>query len=226
MKKYIVLTFLAFGLFKAEAQTLPTLKDSVSYAMGADLAKMLKRTGFEVDLSRFMQAFTESYNDRPTLFSESENSSIIQKGLSKAAEEQAAKARKSGEDFLAANKTQPNIQSTPEGIQYQVLIQGQGEQPAQTDEVLVHYAGYLIDGKKFDSSYDRGEPLTLSLNNVIEGWKIGIPLMKKGSKYKFFIPENLAYGARATGEIPAYSTLVFEVELLDIKPKDEASQIR
>lgn len=128
---------------------------------------------------------------------------------------------KPGRDFLAENKKKPNIKVTAEGLQYEVLVEGEGAYPTSSEEVVVHYKGTLIDGEKFDSSYDRNEPLTLNLDRVIEGWKIGIPLMRIGSKYKFYVPYNLAYGERATGSIPAFSTLIFEVELLGVKKSSE-----
>ena len=136
-------------------------------------------------------------------------------------EKRNAELKKPGEEFLASLKSNPAVKATPEGVLYEVLVEGTGSQPKATDEVKVHYAGYLINGEKFDSSYDRGEPINLRLNQVIEGWKIAVPLMKVGSKYKLYVPYNLAYGERDSGKIPAFSTLIFEIELLDIIQPDE-----
>src|SRR3546814_376928 len=137
----------------------------------------------------------------------------------KQAEESAAKARKNsaeGEEFLATNKTKPGVKTTASGLQYQVLRAGNGAKPQATDTVRVHYLGTLLDGTKFDSSYDRNEPAQFALNQVIPGWTEGVALMPVGSKYKFWIPGNLGYGERGAGPIGPNSTLVFEVELLDI----------
>lgn len=106
--------------------------------------------------------------------------------------------------------------TTESGLQYEVLVEGDGNNPTRDDQVTVHYKGTLTDGTVFDSSYDRGEPATFPLNRVVKGWQEGIPLMSVGSKYKFTIPPDLGYGSRAMGKIPADATLVFEVELLDI----------
>lgn len=123
-----------------------------------------------------------------------------------------------GEQFLLANKAKDNIQTTASGLQYEVLNQGDGTRhPSATDTVKVHYHGTLLDGVVFDSSVDRGTPISFPLNRVIKGWTEGVQLMKVGDKYRFFIPANLAYGNSATGSITPCSTLIFEVELLDIE---------
>ena len=122
-----------------------------------------------------------------------------------------------GKAFLEKNKKQPGIQVTASGIQYQVINKGTGIRPKDTDTVTVNYKGTLLNGKQFDSSYGRNEPLSLPLNRVIAGWIEGVQLMQTGSKYKFFVPYNLAYGERGAGaDIPPYSTLIFEIELLKV----------
>ena len=127
---------------------------------------------------------------------------------------------KEGQDFLEQNKKRAGVQTTASGLQYEVLTAGTGVKPLATDSVLVHYKGTLLNGKQFDSSYDRGEPISFPLNRVIPGWTEGVQLMPAGSKYKFFIPYNLAYGERGAGQdIPPYSTLIFEVELLKVNGK-------
>lgn len=189
---------------------LATLKDSLSYALGIDIANSLKQGGFDLNTAALTEALTKHLAGQPIVIEEDKTSAII----STAVMEMRAKP---GRDFLAENKKRPTVRVTPEGLQYEVLVEGEGAFPSASDEVIVHYKGTLIDGEKFDSSYDRNEPLTLNLDRVIEGWKLGIPLMRIGSKYKFFIPYNLAYGERATGSIPAFSTLIFEVELLGVK---------
>ncbi len=124
--------------------------------------------------------------------------------------------KKAGEDFLAANKMKDSIQTTPSGLQYKVLTMGNGEKPKETDRVKVNYRGTLIDGTEFDSSYKRNEPLTINANRVIKGWTEALTMMPVGSKWMLYIPQELGYGSREAGNIPPYSTLIFEVELLSI----------
>lgn len=125
-----------------------------------------------------------------------------------------------GTKFLSENSKKPGIVTLPSGLQYQVITQGTGVKPKATDEVTVNYKGTLLNGKQFDSSYDRGEPATFMLNQVIPGWTEGLQYMPAGSKYKFFVPYALAYGERAAGpDIAPYSTLIFEVELISVQPK-------
>lgn len=122
-----------------------------------------------------------------------------------------------GKQFLAANAQKPGVITTPSGLQYKVIVQGDGPKPTANSEVEVHYKGTLIDGTVFDSSYDRGESISFFLNQVIAGWTEGVQLMPTGSKYELYIPYELGYGARgAGGVIPPYATLIFEVELLKI----------
>lgn len=193
---------------------LTTVKDSLSYALGVDIASSLKQGGFDLNTAALTEALTKHLADQPILIDADKTSSII----ANAVIEMRAKP---GRDFLTENKKKATVKETPEGLQYEVLVEGEGAYPMASDEVVVHYKGTLIDGQQFDSSYDRNEPLTLNLDRVIEGWKLGIPLMRIGSKYKFYVPYNLAYGERATGSIPAFSTLVFEVELLGVKKSSE-----
>jgi FKBP-type peptidyl-prolyl cis-trans isomerase len=124
-----------------------------------------------------------------------------------------------GEKFLADNKKREGVQETPSGLQYEVITLGTGAKPGPEEVVKVHYTGTLLDSTKFDSSVDRGEPAVFGVNQVIKGWQEGIQLMPVGSKFKFYIPYELGYGANGTGPIPPYSTLVFEVELLEIVKK-------
>lgn len=193
---------------------LTNLKDSLSYALGVDIANSLKQSGFELNTLALTEALNKHLADKEILIEEEQTSAIISSAM-------IAMRAKPGRDFLAENKKNPAVKVTPEGLQYEVLVEGEGAYPMSSDEVVVHYKGTLIDGEKFDSSYDRNAPLTLNLDRVIEGWKLGIPLMRIGSKYKFYIPYELAYGERATGAIPAFSTLIFEVELLGVKKSSE-----
>ncbi|MBN8852550.1 MAG: FKBP-type peptidyl-prolyl cis-trans isomerase [Sphingobacteriales bacterium] len=137
--------------------------------------------------------------------------------MHKAQAEKSAGNKKIGEDFLAANKNKPGVVTLPSGLQYTVMKEGTGPKPGPTDKVKVHYHGTLIDGRVFDSSVDRGQPIELAVNGVIPGWTEALQLMSVGSKWKLFIPSNLAYGDQQAGPLIAPgSTLIFEVELLDI----------
>lgn len=126
------------------------------------------------------------------------------------------KGKDIGNAFMEKNKTQAGVISLPSGLQYKVVTMGKGPKPKATDKVKVHYRGTLLDGKEFDSSYKRGEPAVFGLDQVIKGWTEGIPYMPVGSKFQFFIPYYLAYGEQSQNGIPPYSTLIFDVELLDI----------
>ena len=134
------------------------------------------------------------------------------------AAEKGKAAKQDGEKFLAENGKKEGVITTASGLQYQVLREGNGQSPKATDTVECHYEGTLIDGTKFDSSYDRGQTATFPLNQVIAGWTEGLQLMKEGGKYRFFIPYELGYGERGAGaSIPPFSTLVFDVELVSVK---------
>lgn len=137
-----------------------------------------------------------------------------------AADSPGQKNQKEGEAFLAANGKKPGVKTLPSGLQYEVIKAGAGKQPAATDTVTVHYKGTLINGTEFDSSYKRGQPASFPLNQVIKGWTEGVQLMKEGAKYRFFIPPQLAYGARgAGGLIGPNSTLIFDVELISVQKR-------
>lgn len=141
---------------------------------------------------------------------------LVQKQMEYYEKAKYSKNIEAGEQFLAKNKKQKGVTTTPSGLQYKVITAGTGEKPTATDRVKVHYRGTLLDGTEFDSSYKRNEPTTFGVNQVIKGWTEALQLMPVGSKWELYIPQELAYGSRSTGNIPAYSTLIFEVELLEI----------
>ena len=144
----------------------------------------------------------------------------LQKSIREQAKKEGEVNLKKADEFLDKNKAEnPDVKETPTGLQYRVLREGDGDSPVAADKVKVHYAGRLIDGTEFDSSYKRGDPTEFGLNQVIKGWTEGLQLMKVGAKYEFFIHPNIAYGARPRPTIPANSVLIFEVELLDIVTK-------
>lgn len=203
---------------------LETEKDKVSYMVGMDVARSLTPIQDELDPAVLAQAIQTVLTGGKPLMTDEEGEAVraafMQKLQQKQAAEQQAQAEKNlreSEAFLASNKNKPGVQTTASGLQYQVIRQGNGPKPAATDTVRVHYAGTLLDGTKFDSSYDRGQPAQFALNQVIPGWTEGVQLMSVGAKYKFWIPGNLAYGDRGTpGPIGPNQTLVFEVELLEV----------
>ena len=141
----------------------------------------------------------------------------MEKIQAKKAEAEFNENKLEGETFLAENAKRENVKTTASGLQYEVLAEGKGEKPSVTDKVKVHYRGTLIDGTEFDSSYGRGTPAEFGVNQVIKGWTEALQLMSVGSKYKLYIPQDLAYGAKNQGKIKPFSTLIFEVELLGIE---------
>jgi FKBP-type peptidyl-prolyl cis-trans isomerase len=212
---------------------LKTELDSVSYALGLDMGAKVKANFDEINKELFIQGFHNGVDSLDMKINPEVISVVLNKFFQKRQEEtmkkqqeEAAKkveaefadVKVEGEKFMEANKTAAGVQTTASGLQYIVLKEGKGEKPAETSRVKVHYHGTLIDGTVFDSSVDRGEPAEFGVNQVIKGWTEGLQLMSVGSKYKFFIPQEIAYGAfpRQGGAIKPFMPLVFEVELLEI----------
>ncbi|HEY8971603.1 MAG TPA: FKBP-type peptidyl-prolyl cis-trans isomerase [Puia sp.] len=203
------------------AKTPATLKnevDSVSYAIGLSVAKFYKQSNLtNINTAMLVKAINDVKNNGKTVMSEEQANTCMANFMHKAQEERSAGNKKIGEEFLAANKNKPGVVTLPSGLQYMVIKEGNGPKPGPTDKVKVHYHGTLIDGRVFDSSVDRGQPIELAVNGVIPGWTEALQLMPVGSKWKLFIPSNLAYGDQQAGPlITPGSTLIFEVELLDI----------
>lgn len=200
-----------------------TFKDTVSYLIGTDLAKNFKNNQLDIDINYLKAGYENVLNNVDTIFTDQEFQSAMQKLQKIAMEKSEAKRleeaklnKEVGQKFLESNKNNPGIYQTPSGLQYKVIKMGDGAKPTSTDKVKVHYEGKLINGKVFDSSYERGEPIEFELNQVIPGWAEGLTLMPVGSIFELYIPSDLAYGDRPIGEIPAGSTLIFKVELLEI----------
>lgn len=193
--------------------------DSASYAMGVYMGKQsamqLSTQDFNLDL--FVKAFVDAVYDAPLKITPDSAVIFLNAYEKKVRDQEAEQRKKQQADFLEANLQREGVKQTASGLQYMVVKMGEGEKPIASDKVRVHYEGYLLDGKKFDSSIDRGKPTEFTLNRVIKGWTEGLQLMPVGSKFTFYIPYNLAYGSQGAGNaIPPYSTLIFEVELLDI----------
>jgi len=205
-------------------------KEKVSYALGMNMGTNLRRQGIDVDANLLSQGLKDGLAASKALMTDDEVESVLTQWSSDMQGKQAERQRqlaetniKEGEAFLAANKTKEGVVTLPSGLQYKILTQGTGPKPSLTDQVVCNYRGTLLNGTEFDSSYKRGQPATFPVNGVIRGWTEALQLMPVGSKWQLFIPSNMAYGERAVGrDISANSTLVFEVELLSIKPKEVA----
>lgn len=210
----------------APVSIIKTPLDSVSYAIGNDLGQMLKGQGLDsLNLKLLFTAIQDQYAGKKPLLSADEGTLTVSRHIQKVKAEKAAKNKAIGDKFLAQNKTKPGVVTLPSGLQYQVITAGTGPKPTLADQVKVHYAGVLIDGTPFDSSIKRGEPLTIGLNGVIKGWTEVLQLMNVGSKWKVFIPSDLAYGDRQAGaEIKPGSVLIFDMELLGIVPAATPAQ--
>lgn len=197
---------------------LKSLADSASYALGYNIAGSIKKDVGDLNTNILMQAIKDAFEGKPSVFDEATAHSIFTTYATKIKEHDAEKIIAAGNDFLAKNKLRTGVKTTTSGLQYEIIKEGTGEKPIAADTAICNYAGKLIDGTEFDNSYTRGEPLTIPVDAVIKGWTEGLQLMNKGSKYKFYIPYDLAYGLRgAPPTIPGGAALIFEVELLDIK---------
>jgi FKBP-type peptidyl-prolyl cis-trans isomerase FklB len=218
MKKIILSLILITGITNINAQNLNTEMEKVSYSLGVNVAKSVKNQGLEsIDSEAIAQAFTEVFEGNELKISEQESNLILQEYFGKLAEKTQSVNVEAGQKFLAENANRDGVVTTATGLQYEVLAEGSGDSPKETDQVTVHYHGTLIDGTVFDSSVERGQPATFPVNGVIPGWVEALQLMKPGAKYKLFIPSNLAYGERgAGGAIGPDATLIFEVELISI----------
>ena len=213
------------------ASTYTTETEKQSYALGHRLASFANEQitaqtelGLESDRDALVAGFNQTFAGNPQ-FSDAEVEELMQAFSTKFQQAEAAKSEAeaasviaASQAYLAENAAKEGVTTTESGLQYEILQEGDGASPSATDTVRVHYHGTLIDGTVFDSSVDRGEPTEFPLNRVIAGWTEGVQLMSVGSKYKFTIPSEIAYGARGQGAIKPHSTLIFEVELLGIAP--------
>lgn len=189
-----------------------TLKEKAGYAYGVLIGTQLKSRNIDLDSAQLKKAFDDVYADAKLELSE-EQLDVVMREVNEAAEKAAVEANKK---YLDNNKTKEGVKTTDSGLQYEVITAAEGAKPAKTDSVKVHYEGKLVNGSIFDSSVQRGEPISFGLDQVIPGWTEGVQLMSKGAKYRFVIPHNLAYGPQGRPGIPPFSTLIFEVELLGI----------
>ena len=195
--------------------------EKLSYALGLIIGNNLKGMNIEGLLTtEFTRAVEQVLNGEKTEMTEVQAQGLVQEFLREQQEAAGKAAREAGENFLVENAKREGVKVTETGLQYEVLTPALGIKPTPTDTVTCHYEGRLIDGTVFDSSYRRGEPASFPLQGVIRGWTEGLQLMSIGSKFRFFIPFDLAYGAQgAGGSIPPYAALIFDVELLGIEGK-------
>ena len=214
----LVAAVAVMGLVGCNKPDLKTDKGQASYAIGQQIGRNLKAQNIEVDPKTLAASLTDAMAGKSELKEDE-----IQKAMMKLQEmamkkqtEEADKNKAKSAEFLEKNKTAEGVKVTPSGLQYIVETEGTGPMPAKTDTVKCHYKGTLTTGEQFDSSYDRGQPAEFPVGGVIPGWTEALQMMKVGSKYKLFIPPELAYGASGRPGIPPNSALVFEVELLDI----------
>jgi len=192
--------------------------DKFSYALGIGLGKNLKDLGVEtINADDFSRAIVAVLSNSKKEIEDIEARDIVNKTFAELEGKRSTVAIEAGKQFLAENAKDPNIKTLPSGLQYEVLSEGNGKTPTANDQVKCHYEGKLLDGTLFDSSIKRGEPAVFGVSQVIKGWVEALQLMKEGSKWRLFIPSNLAYGEQGAGEmIPPHSTLIFEVELIQV----------
>lgn len=209
---------------------LETMDQKVSYILGSDIAERIKQMDFELNTDAFVMALNDVKNGVEPRINDEEMRAVMttfqaeqqakhQEKMSKATEENLTK----GKEFLTENATKEGVTQTESGLQYKVIEAGEGETPSADDVVKVHYRGRLLDGTEFDSSYKRNQPATFPVSNLIPGWVEALQLMKVGGKWEIYVPADLAYGPGGTPNIPPNSTLIFEMELLDIVDQEETA---
>jgi FKBP-type peptidyl-prolyl cis-trans isomerase len=216
----LAVVFLSGPLLATE---LETEAQKLGYIIGMDIGTSLKQQGTDLDLDTLIEAVRATYNDE-TLAMTPEEAASVRETFITARRAEADQQRESmasinaaeGDKFLLENGVKEGVKVTDSGLQYKVVVMGDGAKPAASDKVTVHYRGTLLNGEEFDSSYSRNQPTSFNLDQVIPGWTEGVALMPVGSKFMFFIPPNLAYGPNGGGPIGPNATLIFEVELLSI----------
>jgi FKBP-type peptidyl-prolyl cis-trans isomerase FklB len=225
MKRFIIslaMLSLAGSVFGQDKSTpLKDPKDKISYSIGLNIGFNLKKQNVSINPDTFVLGLKDALAGKPQMTEEQvkETMTAFEKEMIDKQKASAVKNGADGEKFLAENKKKEGVKTTASGLQYKVVKEGTGAQPKETDTVVANYRGTLIDGTEFDSSYKRGQPATFPVSGVIKGWTEALQMMKVGSKYQLFIPASLAYGERAVGaDIGPNATLIFEVELVDVKP--------
>lgn len=236
MKRLLFVSLAALGLSACNQEaSLESEEAKFSYALGMDVGgnvgPQIQAMGVELDEAAFFEAMRTAMKSGESRLTPEQIAEVKETVFKRLMEKKVAEMKavgeankKAGEKFLTENGKRAGVKSTASGLQYEVVSEGSGAKPAATDTVKVHYRGTTLDGKEFDSSYKRNEPAQFPLNGVIAGWTEGVQLMTVGSKYKFYIPSDLAYGPQGNQGIEPNSTLIFEVELLDIVKEKQAKQ--
>lgn len=232
IKYLVVAVFACFLSANAQNIELKSEIDSLSYILGMNIGVGMQQQiqslpGEKVNMDLFINALSKALRGEELLVKSNEEAmAFLQEYFAKieAAEnaaqaERAQENKKAGEEFLAKNKKRKGVTTTASGLQYEIITKGTGRKPTAEDDVKVHYRGMFIDGTEFDSSFARNEPAVFRLNQVISGWTEALQLMPAGSKWKIYLPYSLGYGEHAMASIPAFSTLIFEVELLEVMSK-------
>lgn len=222
----LALIFLSAPVLSQETPALKTQKDKVSYGIGVDMGKSFKQQGIDVDVDVMVRGMKDAFAGGKLQMTDQELFATMSAYQTELKQKHAAankiameENKKVGDAFLAANRTKEGVMTLPSGLQYKVIKEGQGKKPTDADTVECHYRGTLVNGTEFDSSYRRGEPIAFKVSSVIAGWKEALKLMPVGSKWQLFVPPHLAYGVRGAGmTIGPNATLIFEVELLAVKP--------
>jgi len=201
-----------------ESSSLSTQRDKASYALGMSMGTSLRKQSVEINPNVLMQGLKDAMAGGKTLMTEDEARSVLLQLQQQKMKEVAQKNLYEGDKFLAENKMRSGVVVMPSGLQYKVLVAGNGSKPMLTDTVVCNYRGTFINGTEFDSSYKTGQPVTFAVNQVIRGWTEALQIMPVGSKWQLFIPPQLAYGEQGAGDdIPPNATLIFEVELVSIQ---------
>ncbi len=228
MKSAIIITIAMSFAITAFAEDKPAQfkdqKDKFSYAIGLNIGMNFKRSNVDTNPDMITAGIKDAIAGKPQLTTDQVKDTMVafEKDMQQKQADASKKNEADSDKFLAANKSKEGVKTTASGLQYKVLKEGNGVQPKGTDTVTVNYRGTLVDGTEFDSSYKRGQPATFPLGGVIKGWTEGLQLMKVGGKYQFFIPPGLAYGDHApTPQIPPGSTLIFEIELMNVQPGNQ-----
>src|SRR3954471_4639393 len=236
MKRFMICLGALCMASLAVAEDKPQLKDQkdkASYSIGYDIGSTFKKQNIELNTDALIVGMKEALSGKEATMSKEEREKTLETFQKEMMEKQAAASKEAatknlaeGEKFLAENKKKEGVKTTASGLQYKVVKEGTGPTPKETDTVVTNYRGTTIDGNEFDSSYKRNEPATFPVNRVIKGWTEALQLMKVGSKYQLFIPASLAYGERGAGrDIGPNATLIFEVELLSIKPPEPSPTV-
>lgn len=205
---------------KAPISVLKNLNDSASYAVGVSVANFYKQQGIKkINTTLLSKAVNDILGGKKPLLDDATANTVMNNYMSIIQADKSKPTIEEGQKFLAKNKLRPGVKTTASGLQYEVITEGTGIKPAIEDTFVANYRGTFINGEEFDASSRRGVPLTYGMNQVIPGWTEALMLMSVGSKYKIYVPYNIAYGAYDYNGIPGGSMLIFDLELLDVKKK-------